>query len=67
MPIFCLSGCQPCAPADGVLIVGIRVLEYLCCLCGRHVVCLLPTRWEGNYFAQSSVLPAELQDENTSV
>jgi hypothetical protein len=32
-----MSGCQPCAPADGVLIVSVRVLEYLCCLCGRHV------------------------------
>jgi hypothetical protein len=29
-----MSGCQPCAPADGVLIVSVRVLEYLCCLCG---------------------------------
>jgi hypothetical protein len=42
MPIFLpLSGCQPCAPADGVLIVSALVLEYLCCLCGRHVACLL--------------------------
>jgi hypothetical protein len=32
-----MSGCQPCDPADGVLIVSVRVLEYLCCLCGRHV------------------------------
>jgi hypothetical protein len=29
--------CQPCVPADSVLIVSVRVLEYLCCLCGRHV------------------------------
>jgi hypothetical protein len=36
-----MSGCQPCAPAGGVLIVSVRVLEYLCCLCGRHVACLL--------------------------
>jgi hypothetical protein len=36
-----MPGCQPCAPADGVLIVGVRVLEYLCCPCGRHVACLL--------------------------
>jgi hypothetical protein len=34
-----MSGCQPCAPADGVLIVSVRVLEYLCWLCGRHVAC----------------------------
>jgi hypothetical protein len=34
-----MTGCQPCAPADGVLIVSVRVLEYLCCLCGRHVAC----------------------------
>jgi hypothetical protein len=24
-----------------MLIVSVRVLQYLCCLCGRHVVCLL--------------------------
>jgi hypothetical protein len=34
---FPIPGCQPCAPADDVLIVSVRVLEYLCCLCGRHV------------------------------
>jgi hypothetical protein len=43
MPIFAyvmLSAmCQPCAP-DVVLIVSVRLLEYLCCLCGRHVACL---------------------------
>jgi hypothetical protein len=32
-----MPGCQPCAPADDVFIVSVRVLEYLCCLCGRHV------------------------------
>jgi hypothetical protein len=36
-----MPGCQPCAPADGVFMVSVRVLEYLCCLCGRHVACLL--------------------------
>jgi hypothetical protein len=34
-----MLGCQPCAPVDGVLIVSVRVLEYLCCLCGQHVAC----------------------------
>jgi hypothetical protein len=38
---FSMPVCRPCAPADGVLIVSVRVLEYLCCLCGRHVTCLL--------------------------
>jgi hypothetical protein len=28
--------CQPCASAADVLIVSVRLLEYLCCLCGRH-------------------------------
>jgi hypothetical protein len=32
-----MPGCQPCAPADGLLIVSVRVLEYFCCLYGRHV------------------------------
>jgi hypothetical protein len=40
MPIFFAYVRVP-APADGVLIVSVRVLEYLCCLCGRHVACLL--------------------------
>jgi hypothetical protein len=35
-----MSCCQPCASADGVLIVSVRLLEYLCCLCGRLVACL---------------------------
>jgi hypothetical protein len=36
-----MSLCQPCAPPDVVIIVSVRLLEYLCCLCGRHVACLL--------------------------
>jgi hypothetical protein len=39
MPFFPMPWCQPCAPADSLLIVS--VLEYLCCLCGLHVACLL--------------------------
>jgi hypothetical protein len=45
MPIFAYvmvpAMCLPCAPADGVLIVSVRVLEYLCYLCGRHVACFI--------------------------
>jgi hypothetical protein len=38
LPMWC---CQPRTSADGVLIVSVRLLEYLCCLCGRHVACFL--------------------------
>jgi hypothetical protein len=41
MPISVMSWRQPCASAYGVLIISVRLLEYLCCLCGRHVACLL--------------------------
>jgi hypothetical protein len=42
-----MPGCQPCASADGVLIVSVRVLEYLCCLCGHHanVVIIRMSLW----------------------
>jgi hypothetical protein len=36
MLIFAYVMFQPCASPD-VLIVSVRLLEYLCCLCGRHV------------------------------
>jgi hypothetical protein len=39
MQFFPMLECQPHAPADGVLIVSVRVLEYLCCLCGCLVAC----------------------------